>query len=191
MAAGSTRLTNYQVAAFALWAAGGATRRVDTEDVAVVCWRYAPSRFSWKKYPDYPDKEVVRFALADAKKSKNGAIVAGDATEGWRLTPMGIRWVKNNDTWLREFETRPGRSRLSAEDDASLRKVRSHSLFEAWGRGETRPSRYDIADVADVTADAPLKTVVDRLSELENLAIVAADDEMRRFVQWLRVQLRS
>jgi hypothetical protein len=28
----------------------------------------APTRFSWKSYPQFPDKDIIRFALADAKK---------------------------------------------------------------------------------------------------------------------------
>ena len=87
----TNRLTNPEVATYALWRVGGAKEPCDTEHVAALCWKIAPSRFSWKHYPEFPDKEIIRFALADAKKKKCGELVDGSGGEGWLLTTNGIR----------------------------------------------------------------------------------------------------
>jgi hypothetical protein len=96
------RLTNQEVATYALWCVGGAKEICDTEDVAVLCWEMAPSRFSWKRYSQFPDKDIIRFALADAKKKKYGELVQGSGADGWLLTTNGVRWVERNsevDGW--------------------------------------------------------------------------------------------
>jgi len=47
-------LSNAQIAAIGVAHLGGDVRAVDTEDVAMVIFKLAPKRFSWKKYPDIP-----------------------------------------------------------------------------------------------------------------------------------------
>ena len=181
------RLANHEVATYALWCAGGINEPCDTEDVAALCWEIAPSRFSWKRYPQFPDKDIIRSALSDAKKKKYGELVQGKGEGGWLLTANGVRWVEENLSVLRQLDTAHTRSMLDREADQLLRHTRQHYLFLQWQADHTQPPEpYDIADLARLPADAPPSVVGERLSRLGNLAEVAGDDEMKEFLSWLR-----
>lgn len=84
-----------EVAVAAIYLLGGAERSIDTEDAAVKCHQLAPRFFSWQKYKDQINLELVRVGLSDAKKAKNGALLSGSGREGWRLTTRGLDWVSN------------------------------------------------------------------------------------------------
>jgi len=88
-----TKPKQFEVAVMALYLLGGATRSTDTEDVAVKCHELAPTLFSWQKYKDQINLELVRVSLSDAKKTKNGELVSGSGREGWRLSPKGLDWI--------------------------------------------------------------------------------------------------
>src|SRR5689334_18326851 len=64
-----TKLSQAEIVSLAVYRLGGAQRAVDTEDVAVEAHRIAPGRFSWKKYPDQINLELIRVFLSDAKKN--------------------------------------------------------------------------------------------------------------------------
>lgn len=83
----------YQIAAFAIYELGGAKKYVDTEDAAVKAFNLAPKAFAWQKYPQFPNLELVRVALSDAKKRKNGTLLSGSGREGWHLTSAGLNWA--------------------------------------------------------------------------------------------------
>ena len=89
---------------------GGWHERIHTEDIALKCFEIAPSKFSWTKYPKYPDLASVYFALGDAKKPKYGSLVKGERESkreihrigGWSLTPKGIEWIEKNKSRIEE-----------------------------------------------------------------------------------------
>ena len=75
------------------------------------CFELFPSSFSWVKYPNYPDKDIVRVALTDARKERYGGRVEGRAgtkrglssktnrdpiEDGWILTSRGREWIRVN-----------------------------------------------------------------------------------------------
>jgi hypothetical protein len=182
-----SRLANHEVATYALWRAGGVTRAIDTEDVALLCWQMAPTRFSWKSYPQFPDKEIIRFALADAKKIKYGGLVQGSGAEGWLLTMNGVKWVELNLEVIRQLDSAATHSRVHRGDDQQLRQAQQHHLFQQWRSGNTEPPRYyDVADLARLPADAPRATVDESLSRLEKLAEIAGDQGLKDFIAWVR-----
>jgi hypothetical protein len=85
----------FEVAVVAIYLLGGAQRSIDTEDAALKCHELAPKLFSWQKYKDQINLELVRVGLSDAKKPKNGALLSGSGREGWRLSARGLDWVSN------------------------------------------------------------------------------------------------
>src|SRR5262249_29068086 len=68
-----------EIVTLAVYRLGGAQRAIDTEDAAVEAHRIAPGRFSWKKYPDQINLELIRVFLSDAKKNK---LVVGSGRTG-------------------------------------------------------------------------------------------------------------
>jgi len=93
-----------EIALFSLYLLGGWKKRIHTEDIALKCFKLAPTKFSWTKYPRYPDLAPARFALEGAKKESSGALVEGESEKkknttnigGWRLTKVGVKWIKEN-----------------------------------------------------------------------------------------------
>lgn len=103
------KLSNWEIAVYILHTLGGGMRLIPTEDIAKRCFEIAPDSFSWNKYSQYPDKDVARKALFDARKEKNlvrgragrgrgqsGRTNVGPAADGWSLTSEGARWVSDN-----------------------------------------------------------------------------------------------
>lgn len=87
-------LTRSEAATLALYAEGGEREMVDTEDVAVRVSEIAPGMFSWRKYRDRLDKELVRVALSDARLK--AGFVIGSHSKGWMLTTKGLEFARKN-----------------------------------------------------------------------------------------------
>ena len=91
------QFSNYQLVTIAVMLLGGDQDYTDTEDIAIKVDSIAPQRFGWRKYSDRIDLDSVRVALRDAKKPKNGSLLIGSNTEGWMLSPAGMRWCESFD----------------------------------------------------------------------------------------------
>jgi hypothetical protein len=85
-----------EMVVLALHRLGGASRSVDTEDVAIMTHELKPGWFAWKKYPERVNLELVRVALSDGKKKANGTLIEGSGRKGWRLSPNGLQWIIRN-----------------------------------------------------------------------------------------------
>ena len=81
------------VVVLAVFMLGGDRKSIDTEEVAVKCQELAPGMFSWQKYPEQINLELVRVRLSEAKNPKCGALLTGSGRQGWRLSARGLRWV--------------------------------------------------------------------------------------------------
>ena len=62
-------MNNRHIALLALLLQGGASKFVDLEDIAVMAYTLAPTRFRWNKY-DYPSLEITRLAFKHWKELK-------------------------------------------------------------------------------------------------------------------------
>jgi hypothetical protein len=98
---------------FVLGELGGKTVKIDTETLAVECYRRYPSKFGLVKFPEYPDVEAVRRPLDDLKEPEYGERVVGNKDEGWLLTSGGLRWYEENK--VRIGEQHPRERRLRAQ----------------------------------------------------------------------------
>lgn len=185
------RLANWRIAVLALYALGGAAVRKHGEDVAIWCHEFAPQRFSWERYPQYPNQVTARAALEDAKREKNGAFVTGGEREGWLLTKDGLAWCEENAEQLGAKQARQGPSALPEPEARALRSLSEHRLFEEWQQGVCEVALYEVADALRFPADAPSAAVYRRVEELAGAAHVARMDEMEEFLEWLRLNVVS
>jgi hypothetical protein len=87
-------LSNHEVVTLAVYLLGGTAQHVETEDVAVKAHELAPGRFTWRKYKDQINLEIVRVYLSDAKKVDKGAYLVGSGNEGWALTERGLHFAQ-------------------------------------------------------------------------------------------------
>jgi hypothetical protein len=193
-------IPNRELVVYALWLLGGESKRIHTEDIALKCHELFPHSFSWTKHPQYPDKDIVRVALTDARKPQHGSLVEGRAgqkrgltaktkrepvPDGWILTPAGITWIQKNISTLEKHATtdqiREHRQRLLQQ----LRRVRDHRLFsDYWDSPEKfYPSLGDLADLLRCRVDAELQTWNKRFENMIGKAQAAEDTEVLDFLE--------
>jgi len=96
--------SNFEVVTFAVYLLGGESHYVDTEDVAVKANEIAPGRFAWRKYQDQINIEIVRTALSDAKKPKNGGYILGLHSKGWLLSEKGLQFSRDRIAELKNAD---------------------------------------------------------------------------------------
>jgi hypothetical protein len=137
-------LTRPEAVTLALHALGGADAAFDTEDVAIRVSEIAPGMFSWQKYSDRIDKELVRVALSDARLKKR-YVVGSHNKGGWMLTAAGQEYARNNSQRAGStVERRRGR------DEQQHKRERARMLtsraYERFVGGEVDGVTADEAD---------------------------------------------
>src|SRR6266516_3169361 len=100
-----SELANHEVVTLAVFILGGDQRPVDTEDVAKKANEIAPGRFTWRKYKDQINLEVVRVYLSDAKKKGKGEYLIGSGNSGWSLSEAGLVFVREHADALVTLES--------------------------------------------------------------------------------------
>lgn len=188
-----SNVTKTDVVILALAAAGGATRVVDTEDVAVEAHRLAPSAFSWKKYPEQIAIDSVRVHLYDGKKAQHGTRVGGSLKEGWHLTENGRAWVDEHGDDVRTHlgergpATREADRPESRQAEFDRRRIKTSKAFAAWIDG--RP--FSAGDAAAVLRLTPYASQAERETKIGRFETAAApDSELAAFVSELKDSLR-
>lgn len=197
-------LPNRELVVYALAVLGGESQRVHTEELAIKCHELFPESFSWTKYPQLPDKDIVRVALTDARKPQWGRLVEGRSGEkrghaakanrkpepdGWRLTEEGIKWIAEHGARLETLtggdSIKPHRQKVLKR----LKRVREHPLFLEYTTNKTSfaPAIAEIADFVRCRVDASDDIWTKRFDEYERLAAVAGEEEFREFVERCRV----
>ncbi|MFH1624487.1 MAG: hypothetical protein ABID54_04940 [Pseudomonadota bacterium] len=194
-------LSDKDIAIYALHLLGGWQKRVHTEDVALKCYELAPSKFSWVKYPQYPDSTPARFALEAAKKQEYGALVKGESERkrtsknigGWMLTANGIEWVKANKGRIEEYLGKqvPTGDRLAA--DRKLRELIESAAFKNFrDRGEQAEiSHADFAESLVCTINTTVEVLNDRLEQLYSIAEELKREDVKSYINFCRKRFAS
>ena len=107
----TSKISNVDIVIYALYLLGGWQERIHTEDITLKCYELAPSKFSWIKYPKYPDLMTTLQALGDAKKEKYHSLVIGESERkselnrigGWLLTKSGIKRINENNEYFKKI----------------------------------------------------------------------------------------
>ena len=190
--------TNREMVVYALYSLGGATKSFHTEDIAHKCFELWPSTFSWTKYTEYPDKDIVRVALTDARKEKYGFLVDGRAgqtrgqsnrtnrqraSDGWMLTDSGIHWSEENKS---RFETTGHIAKDHRQKSMlALRRVKGHKVFSEYIEHPNKfyPSIGDLADLLRCRVDAEQAVWMGRLERIRRHAVATSQDELVNFLE--------
>lgn len=181
----------FEVVVLAVGDLGGGQRSVDTEDVAIRCHELAPTLFSWRKYPEQVNLEIVRVSLSDAKKQKNGQLLSGSGRDGWRLTRRGLEWLANVAP-LRRVEGRAALTRRTAGSIDTVRAAREAARIEslpawrAWKGGLTIQPE-DARSVFRIDGYTSSELLELKLTRMLNLFPV--ESEQRRFLESASVAL--
>lgn len=108
----NSRLSQGQLVTLAAYLLGGEKRILDTEDIAIKVNQIAPGRFTWRKYADQINLELVRVYLSDAKKLSKGGLISGSGKTGWSITAAGRNWIRESGKAILESTMRTGKRSL-------------------------------------------------------------------------------
>jgi len=192
------KLSDIDIVIYALYLLGGWQKRVHTEDIALKCFELAPSKFSWVKYPSYPDIAPARFALEAAKKPKNGGLVKGESERkktaknigGWLLTAEGIKWIKIHKPRIEKYlgKYKPLGDRLEA--DRKLKELLRSTAFKKFKYyGENADiSHAEFAESLICTVNARAEVLNARLDQLYAIAEEIEIEEVKNYVRFCRTK---
>lgn len=189
-------LSGKDIAVYALYLLKGWQMRIHTEDIALKCYQLAPSKFSWVKYPKYPDIAPTRFALEAAKKPENGALVKGESERkrttksigGWMLTTKGTRWIKANKLRIELYlgKHTPIGDRLSRDRRLKeLFKSTAFNKFRSYGE-KAEISHADFAESLVCTVNTRAEVLNDRLDLLSSIAEELERKEIKNYIDFCR-----
>jgi hypothetical protein len=176
-----------EVVTLAVYLLGGAQRAIDTEDIAVEAHKLTPGRFSWRKYPDQINLELIRVYLSDAKLKHN--MLLGSGKIGWRLTQLGLKWCEESGALLssRGSSRTRAQSRSGSVDEQRWRRERSRILatgaWKLWAAGERAIPSADAKEVFRIDSYARGSLLETKLTRLR--AMFIDDPELRPFLDHL------
>lgn len=190
-------LSNIDIALFALYKAGGISKKVHTEKVAWEAYQLAKERFSWRlpefREKGFPDKTPIRFALEAAKKKENGKLVAGRAggdinrpeLEGWRFTPEGAEWIKKNEERIAKAlkQKAPDLPKLVA--DRFIRQLKNDPCFVSFIKDGNlnEVSAYMFTDMLSCAPDASKEIIQQKFEHFLTTANLVKDKEILHFLE--------
>jgi hypothetical protein len=176
-----------EVVTLAVYLLGGAQRAIDTEDIAVRAHDLAPGRFSWKKYPDQINLELIRVYLSDAKT--RGEMLVGSGRTGWRLTQKGLKWAEQAAPSIDGVLTSRSRAQLRSGsiDEQRWRRERSRILsmtaWKMWNGGDREIPSVDAKEVFRIDSYARGEMREAKITRLRSL--FTEDDEVAPFLDHL------
>lgn len=183
-------LNDKDIVIYALYVLGGYENRVHTEDIALKCYEIAPARFSWTKYPQYPDIQPVRFALEKCKPLVVGSSERKLPTTitGWRLTNDGIQWVKLNLNRIGEQLSKKQQPTERLVDNRRIKAlINSKSFNKYLGEGEKAEiSHAEFAESLVCTVNTKPDIVSERIEQLYSAADLLNQDKVKQYLNFCR-----
>ena len=183
-------LTNIDVVLYALYLLNGTRKKVFTEDIAKQSFELAPSRFSWRRYPEYPDIDPTRKRLYEARDERKlitgraGEVRGSKPSDGWIFSPQGILWIEKNKSRLaRTFDSKPkpvNRTDLSKK----LSELKSSTAYKKFLRdaGCTNIKPYEFTDFLNASLDTPNSILRDRIDKISVLAATSKNKVLLNFI---------
>lgn len=189
-------LNNEDIVVYALYLLGGWQKRVHTEDVALKCYELAPTKFSWVKYPQYPDVAPARFALeaskilvkGESEKKKNSKNIGG-----WMLTANGVEWFKKNRRRIEENLGKhiPTGDRLPS--DRKLKELSASTAFKKFRdcRNQAEISHAEFTESLICTVNTAREVLNDRLEQLYSIAKELKREDVESYIDFCRDKFAS
>jgi len=198
-------LSNVDIALYALYKLGGASKKIHTEYIAAEAYRLSEERFSWTlpefRKLGYPDKTTVRYALESAKKQKlvkgrAGRDKGGRESEGWQFTPLGVEWFfKNGERIKNNFKLEKPISSVLPKHQAErfIKKMHAEKIFGLYREKKSldEASIYDFADMLNCSPDASKEVMRQKFDLLKSTTITINDQEIRFFLDECEKKFRD
>lgn len=183
-------LTNVEIVLYALYLLGGTKKKIFTEDIAKKSFELAPSRFSWRRYPQYPDIEPTRRILITARDEKRlitgraGEATSLKSSDGWIFSPEGILWLEKNKTLITKALGKKEQSVNRTELSKKLNDLESSIAYKKFLRDNTCFSikLYEFTDFLNVNLDTPSSIIRDRIDTIRVIAATGKRNKLLNFV---------
>lgn len=200
---------NRELVVYALHVLNGAINRVHTEDIALKAHELFPDSFSWTRYPQLPDKDIVRVALTDARKAQYGGLIEGRTgqhrghssktkrdpqPDGWTLTAAGAKWILSNQKRLDGLVTSGAPDKAHRQNVLKqLARIRTHRLFAEFVKkpADFSPDIGGLAELLKCRVDAPRDVWTDRLERIRRKARIAEYEDVLRFADACEAAYRA
>ena len=168
-------LDNATIMTVACYLVGGATIKVSTEIIWDRAFKLAPSKFCWsfKEYSHYPDSEVMRKGLfgARTKKYLTGAYARNSVNDGWKLTEIGIAYIKELEEKYNLGKSGT-KKKISNIDKKIIERFKKHKL--AKHIMDEKFNIYALAELLDTNANR-IDVIRTRLNDMINFCSLADD----------------
>ena len=154
---------------------GGHEKYIHSEDIAIHADRLAPGKFTWRKYPEYIDLQVVNQALQDARRERNGGLVLGKSLTGWMLSPAGIKWISSLDVEGQEITDQLAgyrRGSLQMSQEIESNRLRNTEAFKSYEEDKgVEITLNDFYKFARINEYFPSKTRQRRFAFIDGVVI--------------------
>jgi hypothetical protein len=183
---GQLELSNIDIALYVLFQKGGSEDHVHTEEIALECFHLFPAKFSWQKYPQYPDVEPARSALFDASKPQYGNLTRGNKRIGWMLTPAGVDHVRSVTATIEGILGKHASVRsVRQQEDRFLNQLEKHPAFAKFLRdGEcSGVQQHEITNFLRCSVDSGPAVVRKRAERVKARAYAKGRLKIVEFVQ--------
>lgn len=174
-------LSNVDITVCVLYLLGGVERLVDEEDIAMKCYELFPIKFSWEKYPEYPDSAPARFGLGDAAKEKNGQLVKRHTRylgqhkkKEFMLTQTGIEHAKKHIKFFNELAE--GKLEIKSDRQETKRyfyEMEKYNAYKKFMRDKNCEDieTYEFTDFLRCSLDSSSKKILERFDLIRNKAL--------------------
>jgi hypothetical protein len=184
------------VVLFALYKLGGVSKKVHTEDIAWEAYKLAKEKFCWQlpeyRKREFPDKTIVYYALADAKKKKYGKLVVGKGghdsggeLEGWRLTSEGVAWIKEREKRILEGLKEETPDLPKREAERFIKKIKGDQFFKYFQERHCLDDapQYMFTDMLVCAPDAARNIIKQKFEQVCANAELVGDVEISDFLK--------
>jgi len=189
------RHSNSELVTLAVYLLGGSDRHIDTEDVAMKTQELAPGRFTWRKYPDQINLELVRVRLSEAKSESHGAMLRGSGTMGWKLTAKGLEWASGVtlDPKALTPEARKSQERGGSVDSHRLDRARDRvQKCAAWSKWPGAAKEITLSEAEEVFRIDSYVTKELRIEKIDRLhKAFLGDPNLLAFLRHLETMITT
>ncbi len=186
----SKSFSNVHLVTIALGNLGGHEKLVDSEDIAIHVNELAPGKFTWRKYPEHIDIQVVNQSLQDARRKRNGALVIGTGSKGWMLSKAGMEWFKHvnyKDGGRKESSLSLRRDSLLGSQKLEMRRLSNSRAYQLHSSGKSDEiTRNDFFEFAKINEYFSLKARQRRYDFVTST--ISQDEKMQSLWQYFQVQ---
>lgn len=183
-------LTNVDIVLYSLYLLGGSRRKIFTEDIAKKCFELAQDRFSWRRYPEYPDIEPTRKSLMEARNQKGlisgraGEVKGTKPSDGWIFSPEGVLWIEKNKSRIERAFGKKQKPIKRTEFSKKIAELESSNAFLKFLKEKTcnNIKAYEFTDFLNVSLDTPPSVIKSRIQTVKALAASEKREKLLTFI---------